>query len=158
MSTPSQIKAIHALRRQVPTLGEEDVYRDLLENLTGKRSSKDLNEAEAWRAIKELERLAQGRPVARPAAPDPKSPLVSRILREAYSAGWDQPQEAGSFDSSDQAKRARVRARVQAWLGTHYPHIHGTPRKLEAWPLEALQACMEHLKGKVGAKKRWGKR
>ncbi len=156
--SPTYIKAIHALRRRIPGLAEDDVYRDLLENLTGKRSSKDLTDAQGRRVLAELDRLAGGRPASAPAPRlDPKSPLVGRILREAYSAGWDVPEEPGPFDASESARRALVRTRVQTWLQQHYPHIHGTPRKLEAWPMEALQACLEHLKGKVGASKRWEK-
>lgn len=156
MSTPAQIKAIHALRNRISGLAEDEVYRDFLQSLTGCRSSKDLNEPQARRVLAELDRLAGGKPItAPPPVADPKAPLVRRILREAYSAAWDCPVMPGPFDNTDAARRDRVRARVQAWLQHHHPHLHGAPRKLEAWPMEALQACLEHLKGKVGAKKRW---
>lgn len=156
MPSHAQIKAIHALRNRIPGLSEDEVYRDFLQSLSGCRSSKDLTEPQARRVLAELDRLAGGKSAAqRPPAPDPKAPLVRRILREAYSAGWDSPVAPGPFDNTDAARRDRVRARVQAWLQQHHPHLHGTPRKLEAWPMEALQACLEHLKGKAGAKKRW---
>ena len=74
------------------------------------------------------------------------------------AAQWDLPTVPGPFDNSLDAKRARVRARVLAWLQEHYPHLHGTPKRLEAWPMEALQALVEHLKGVAGAQKRWHSR
>lgn len=161
MSTPVQIKIIHTLRGQIPGLAEDDVYRDFLENVAGKRSSKDLSEAEARAVLRAMEQLRGGQGVKgrRPAPQDePKSRLIGRILREAYEVGWDRPEVAGAFDGSEAGRRARVRERVVAWLKTNHPHLHGTPQRLEAWPMEALQHLMEHLKGISGARRRWGKR
>jgi phage gp16-like protein len=153
MARPDQIKAIHALRRQVAGLLEDDTYRAFLEGVTGKRSSKDLTPWEAGRVLTELGRLAGGKPAPVRQA-DPKAPLVSRLLREAYTAGWDLPQEAGPFDGSDAARRTRVRTRVLAHLQAACPTVRPAKR-LEDWPLDALQACLEHLKGVVGARTRW---
>lgn len=162
MSTALQIKIIHTLRGQIPELAEEDVYRDLLENVTGKRSSKDLSEAEARQVMRALEHLKGGHQVKAPRPHDPKDEpktrLIGRILREAYEAGWDRPEAAGVFDATEPARRQRVRERVVAWLKTNHPHLHGTPQRLEAWPMEALQALMEHVKGVVGAQRRWARR
>lgn len=159
MPSPAHIKAIHALRNRIPGLAEDEVYRDFLQSLTGCRSSKDLTEPQARRVLAELDRLVGGKSLTPPPPPaDPSAPLVRRILREAYSAGWDCPVMPGSFDSSDGARRDRVRGRVLDWLQHHQPHLQRQPRKLEAWPMEALQACLEHLKGKAGALKRWGRR
>lgn len=157
MPSPVYIRAIHASRRNVPGLAEDGAYRDFLAGITGQRSSKDLTDAQARAVLAELDRQSGKATTPRPARPgDPKAPLVGRIIREGYSAGWDQPETAGAFDGSDAARRDRVRQRLMAWLQQHYPHIHGTPKKLEAWPVEALQALLEHLKGKAGARKRWG--
>jgi hypothetical protein len=159
MSTPVQIKIIHALRGQIPGLAEDDVYRDFLENVAGARSSKDLSEAQAREVLRALEQLRGGKQVkVRPPVEDPKGRLIGRLLREAYTAGWDQPEAAGAFDATEPARRQRVRERVVTWLKTNHPHLHGTPQRLEAWPIEALQALMEHLKGIAGAQRRWGKR
>ncbi|MDR3684759.1 MAG: DUF1018 domain-containing protein [Geothrix sp.] len=158
MSTPLQIKIIHTLRGQIPGLAEDDTYRDFLENVAGKRSSKDLSEYEARQVLRALEQLRGHKPVkTKPMAPqdEPKARLIGRLLREAYNAGWDQPQAAGPFDASETGRRARVRERVVAWLKTNHPHIHGTPQRLEAWPMEALQHLVEHLKGVAGAQRRW---
>jgi hypothetical protein len=155
MSTAVQIKIIHTLRGQIPGLAEDDVYRDFLESVAGKRSSKDLTEDQARQVMRALEQLRGGKVVQVKKSDDPKAPLIGRILREAYSAGWDRPEQAGAFDSSDAARRQRTRDRVMAWLKTHHPHLHGSPKRLEAWPVEALQHLMEHLKGVVGAQRRW---
>ena len=162
MSTPIQIKIIHTLRGQIPGLAEDEVYRDFLESVAGKRSSKDLTEDQARQVLRAMDQLRGGQPVKarRPADPrdEPKTRLIGRILREAYDAGWDRPEVAGAFDASEPARRARVRERVVGWLKTNHPHLHGTPQRLEAWPMEALQHLMEHLKGVSGAQRRWGKR
>ncbi|WP_257311144.1 regulatory protein GemA [Geothrix fuzhouensis] len=162
MSTPLQIKIIHTLRGQIPGLAEDEVYRDFLENVAGKRSSKDLSEDGARQVLRALEHLRGGQAVKvrRPADPkdEPKTRLIGRILREAYEAGWDRPEAAGAFDATEPARRQRVRERVVAWLSTHHPHLHGTPQRLEAWPMEALQGLMEHVKGVNGAQRRWAKR
>lgn len=157
MILPVQLRAIHATRRDIPGLAEDDTYRDFLENQAGVRSSKDLTEHQARQVLAAMRSLATG---SRPAAPkteepNPRSGLVRRILREAFAAQWDLPTVPGPFDNSLDAKRARVRGRVLAWLQGHYPHLHGTPKRLEAWPMEALQALVEHLKGVAGSKKRW---
>jgi hypothetical protein len=162
MSTPLQIKIIHTLRGQIPGLVKDDVYRDFLESVAGKRSSKDLTEDQARQVLRAMEHLRGGQAVKarRPADPkdEPKTRLIGRILREAYSAGWDSPTEPGPFDGGEVARRQRVRGRVLDWLKTSHPHLHGTPKRLEAWPMEALQHLMEHLKGLAGAQRRWGKR
>lgn len=162
MSTPTQIKIIHTLRGQIPGLAEDEVYRDFLESVAGKRSSKDLTEDQARQVLRAMEQLrgGQGVKVRKAADPkdEPKTRLIGRILWEAYDAGWDRPEASGSFDASAPARRARVRERVVDWLKTNHPHLHGTPQRLEAWPMEALQHLMEHLKGVSGAQRRWGKR
>lgn len=162
MSTPIQIKIIHTLRGQIPGLAEDEVYRDFLENVAGKRSSKDLSEDQARQVLRALEHLRGGQAVKMRRATDPqdepKTRLIGRILREAYEVGWDRPEAAGAFDGSEAGRRARVRERVVAWLKANHPHLHGTPQRLEAWPMEALQHLMEHLKGTSGAQRRWGKR
>ena len=162
MSTPIQIKIIHTLRGQIPGLVEDDVYRDFLESVAGKRSSKDLTEDQARQVLRAMEHLRGGQAVKARRTDDPKDEpktrLIGRILREAYSAGWDRPTDPGPFDGGEVARRQRVRSCVLGWLKSNHPHLHGTPKRLEAWPMGALQHLMEHLKGLAGAQRRWGKR
>ena len=161
MSTPDPRRAkdlarIHLAAKELGL--DEATYRELLQSLTGRSSAGDLDARQRWQVLQELGRLQGKTAQPAPARDGAKAPLVGRLLREAYAAEWDQPQAPGPFDGSEAARRARLRARVVAWLQQHYPHIHGTPKQLEDWPLEALQACLEHIKGKVGATRRWGRR
>lgn len=59
-----QIRAIQSMRRRIG-LDEAD-YRDMLEAVTGKRSAKALDQAEAWRVIDKLKPMAP--PLAKGAA------------------------------------------------------------------------------------------
>ncbi len=148
MSTPAQIKAIHALRRQVPHLDEDEAYRDFLHGLTGKRSSMELSPQEAREVLRAMERLAQRKPLATRRWPeDPKSPLVRRLLREAFAAGWDVPETAGPFDGSEVARMKRCKEHVRWWLQANYPVLN-LPNRIEGWSMVALQALLELLKGK----------
>lgn len=128
----------------MPALLDDDTYRDFLEGLTSLRSSKDLTDAQARRVLAELSRLTSGAPQVPPSTP--KTGLVNRLLREAFTAGWDVPVESGAFDSSLDARRARVRARVLADLQSRC-QVQPQPKRLEDWPTDALNACLEHLKG-----------
>lgn len=60
------LKAVHASKRQLAL--DDEVYRDLLERMTGKRSARDLDDAQLRRVLSEMRRLG----AVQPTQPHPK--------------------------------------------------------------------------------------
>jgi hypothetical protein len=52
--TPAQLKQVQIIRKQIPSLDDDNVYRDALEKSYGVRSSTDLTTAQAIDLIKKL--------------------------------------------------------------------------------------------------------
>jgi len=56
--TPAQLKQVQIIRKQIPSLDDDNVYRDALEKSYGVRSSTDLTTAQAIDLIKKLTSVA----------------------------------------------------------------------------------------------------
>lgn len=56
------IKAIHATRRQVPGLGDDDTWRDFLHRITGERSIRAMSEEARQQVLTTLRRRAPRTP------------------------------------------------------------------------------------------------
>lgn len=84
-STGSMIATIHVLKAKAGL--DDDAYRDMLDQQTGKRSSTELNVREAGRVIDRLRELA-GEPGVAGAVAGLDGPL-GRKLRALWIAGWN---------------------------------------------------------------------
>ena len=85
----NQLASIHVKKKQLGL--EEDDYRNLLQRVTGKRSSKDLSSTERFRVIQEMDRLGAPKHAK---APKKKSqlegryaPVLKALWLTAYNLG-----------------------------------------------------------------------
>jgi len=130
------IKAIHASRRQVQGLDDEDTWRDFLEQITGQRSIRAMDEAARQRVLDALRaRGAKGGNGARSFRPSDK-PHVRKVF-----AIWGAMCRAGIPDNPT---RAGLRAFVAKMTATAArPEGVGNPEWLD---LEAARKVTEALK------------
>lgn len=98
------IRLIHVAKRELAL--DDDAYRDILERLTGKRSSADLSTRQLDAVLKELKRLGFKPKPAKKAGPMPRegSPQA-RMIR----ALWIELGKAGKV-------RDRSEAALQKWF------------------------------------------
>ena len=91
MTTASQLRAIHALRRRLGM--QDDDYRAFLEGNTGKRSAKDLTADDANRVVVKLKAMAgQGTTAAQASNRNRATTASGRfapILQALWIAGWN---------------------------------------------------------------------
>lgn len=145
------IKAVHACRRKVAGLDDDDVWRDFLEKVTGKRSLKDMTGRELGKVIDELHR--RGAPKAAP-SPTSEKPHVRKVF-----AVWGDMCKEGIPDNPTPAGlRAFVRRMTRSadrpdgvadpnWLNPQ--EARAVTEALKAWgerakndPVRALRASL----------------
>lgn len=109
--TAALIKAVQTCRRKLPTLSDDEIWRDFVERVTGKRSLRELTAPQLGRVIEELHRLG---------APKRAKPLPSPQARMARGL-WIELADLGAVrDRSDRALDAFVRRQSEVdaarWL------------------------------------------
>ena len=164
-----QIRAIHSLKAKAG-LGEDEAYRDFLEQLTGSRSSKTLSHSSAGVVIERLKLLAgqgDGQKVAAAAAGALRleGPYAG-ICRALWISGWNLGVFAHREDTAlvafvrrqtkidtlnwvrDHEDGRKVVDGLKAWLsreaGVKWPG-RGTPEQLK----QAVIAAQQRILGEV---------
>lgn len=97
---------IHIAKSQLAM--DDDTYRDVLENATGKRSSSDMNDAERERALAEFERLGW-----RPFRPKGAGHLYKRATSRKIIVLWKELHRANLV------KSPKLQS-MNAWLKANY--------------------------------------
>jgi phage gp16-like protein len=164
----SVLPRIHAMRREVPGLREDEDWRDMLERLTGSRSARGLTAVQATAVVSELKRLgAKGTPSRpRQATSNGRSKAASKGLSGTYApklqALWIACWNLGLVeDASDAA--LNTFARRQTGLGhanwiRHHEHARAVIEALKAMTKRAgvywgpLAALEQPWKDKPGAR------
>ena len=169
-----QIRAIHSLKAKAG-LGEDEAYRDFLEQLTGRRSSKGLTHAAAGVVIERLKVLSgQARKSSEPASKAPGALRLDGPYAGICRALWISGYELGVFahreDTAlvafaerqtglaslnwvrDQAEGAAVVEALKGWIareaGVNWPKGHrATPSQIK----QAVIAAQQRLLGEAGA-------
>jgi hypothetical protein len=101
MTTATQNRQIHSIRARIPHFEESD-YRALLVRVTGKSSSKLLDQDEAERVIKEL-RLAAGQQAGAPLGVRRASRTAEGPYARKLQALWISLYNLGAVDNRDDA-------------------------------------------------------
>jgi len=129
--------AIHVAKKQLGL--DDDTYRDLLDRVTGKRSAKDMSDAERQAVLEEMRRQGGG---FKPGSNGSRRPLEGRFakkLQALWIAGWN----LGVVrDRDDAALIAFVRRQ------THIDHVRFLVDAAEARKaVEAIKAWLTREAG-----------
>ncbi|MBU3887120.1 phage protein GemA/Gp16 family protein [Methylosinus sp. KRF6] len=89
MTTASQTRAIHSIRKTIPSFGDEDYRALIAREFGGRSSSRHLSEREAIRLIDLLKGLAGQQSGRRPAetASGKYAPILRALWIGAYNLG-----------------------------------------------------------------------
>lgn len=103
MPAKTAVRAVYACRRQLPDLAEEELWRTFLEQLTGKRSLREMTEREIGAVIDELRRCG--------AQPNPRSNKESdkAFVRKVFAI-WGDMCRLRHPQQSDARWTPRIRA------------------------------------------------